>query len=86
MTFYRDYFRKPLQELNRLSLFCGLEKVEDLSKCKEILLDGLRHHDHSAAELAIHPQIPLDCKLLYLGLRAARLGAARLGAARLGRP
>jgi hypothetical protein len=51
-----------------------LEKVEDLSKCKEILLGELRHHHHSAAELATHPLIPLDFKLLYLGLRAARLG------------
>lgn len=74
MTFYHDYFRKPLRELNGLALFCGLEKVDDLSKCKEILLGELRHHDHTAAELAIHPLIPLDCKLLYLGLRAARRG------------
>jgi hypothetical protein len=70
LIFYRDFFRDPLRELNRLAEFCGLEKLERPERLAGILAQELRHQRRGAAALLVHPSVPLDCKLLYLGLRA----------------
>jgi hypothetical protein len=70
LIFYRDFFRNPLRELNRLAEFCGLEKLEHPERLAGILADELRHQRRGAAALLVHRFVPLDCKLLYLGLRA----------------
>jgi hypothetical protein len=70
LTFYQDYFDNPLRELNRLANFCRLGKIDDLSRCAKVLTPTLRHHRHGAGELLFDPQVPLDCRLLYLRLRA----------------
>jgi hypothetical protein len=68
-TFYRDYFESPLRELDRVSRFCGLEKVGNLLRCEGILMQEHRHQRHGTAELLFHRDVPWDCKLLYLRLR-----------------
>ncbi len=70
LIFYRDFFRDPLRELNRLAEFCGLEKLERPETLAGILAQELCHQRRGAAALLVHPSVPLDCKLLYLGLRA----------------
>ncbi len=70
LTFYQDYFDNPLRELNRLANFCRLGKIDDLSRCAKVLAPTLRHHRHGVGELLFDSQVPWDCRLLYLRLRA----------------
>jgi hypothetical protein len=70
LIFYKNFFRDPLCELNRLAEFCGLEKLEHPDSLTGILAKELRHQRRGARALLVHPFVPLDCKLLYLGLRA----------------
>ena len=72
LIFYQDYFRDPLREVNRLAGFCGLDKLEHPHRLAGILAEELRHQRRGACALLMHPFVPLDCKLLYLGLRARR--------------
>jgi hypothetical protein len=63
LTFYEDYFRKPLDK------FCGLDRVEDPSRVQVIISRELRHQTSGTAELLNDASVPLEYKLLYLGLR-----------------
>lgn len=76
VTFYEDYFSNPLDEVNRVAEFCGLETVGDLSKVQEVILGELRHQCGGAVELLSEASIPLEYKLLYLGLRALASGVS----------
>jgi hypothetical protein len=73
LTFYQDYFSNPLDELNRVAAFCGLETMDDLSRVRETVSDELRHQNTGPVELLNESSIPLEYKYLYLGLRVLRL-------------
>jgi len=70
LTFYEDYFRDPLDEVKRVAGFCGLERVEDSSRVERIISAELRHQTIGKVELLNEASVPLEYKLLYLGLRA----------------
>jgi hypothetical protein len=78
LIFYKNFFRDPLCELNRLAEFCGLEKLGHPDRLAGILAKELRHQRRGARALLVHPFVPLDCKLLYLGLRAREGRLARM--------
>jgi hypothetical protein len=69
-TFYEDYFCKPLDEINRVSEFCGLLKPNDMSFVQNTISHELRHQATGSMELLNEIDIPLEPKLLYLSLRA----------------
>ena len=73
LTFYEDYFRDPLNEINRLVGFCRLNRVDDPSKVQEIISGELRHQTSGTVELLNEGSVPLEYKLLYLGLRSLAL-------------
>ena len=70
LTFYEDYFRNPLDEINRVVGFCSLDRFEDPSRVQEIIFGELRHQTSGTAELLNEGSVPLEYKLLYLGLRS----------------
>jgi hypothetical protein len=76
ISFYDDYFSNPLVEVNRAAEFCGLETVNDLSKVQKIVSAELRHQTFGAVDLLDETSIPLEYKLLYLGLRALTSGVS----------
>jgi len=79
LIFYKNYFRDPLCELNRLAEFCGLEKLEHPDRLTGILAKEHRHQRRGVCALLMHPFVPLECKLLYLRLRARQRRLAGMG-------
>jgi hypothetical protein len=73
LTFYGDYFANPRREIRRLASFCGLGMAEENSATLPLLTPELRHYLCGVRELLNHPEVPLEGKLLYYRLRAARL-------------
>jgi hypothetical protein len=73
LTFYEDYFRRPVREINRISEFCGLQNEGDLSKIQENISRELRHQVGGTAELLNERSISFEDKMLYLSLRALPL-------------
>lgn len=69
LTFYQDFFRQPSREIDRLSEFCGLQKVGDQSPGWEIVMRELRHQNHGTEALINEPKISFQDKMLYLSLR-----------------
>jgi hypothetical protein len=73
LTFYEDYFRQPIRELNRISEFCGLRNEGDLSKIQENISGELRHQVGGTAELLNERNISFEDKVLYFSLRTLTL-------------
>ena len=73
LTFYEDYFRQPIQEVNRVSEFCGLRNDEDLSKIQENISGELRHQIGGTMELLNERSVSIEDKMLYFSLRTLRL-------------
>jgi hypothetical protein len=70
LSFYEDYFRNLRDEVVRVTDFCGLKQPNDAAVVKDSILGELRHESKGIAELLGDRTTPLQCKLLYLGLRA----------------
>ena len=70
LTFYEDFFRDPLDEINRVVGFCRLNRVDDPSKVQGIISGEHRHQTSGTVELLNEGSVPLEYKLLYLGLRS----------------
>jgi len=70
LTFYEDYFRQPVHEINRVSVFCGLRNDIDLSEIQENIVGELRHQVRGAMELLNERSISLEDKVLYFSLCA----------------
>jgi hypothetical protein len=89
VIFYEDYFSRPLRELNRLAEFCGLARIDSADGLLGVLAKDLRHQRRGAVTLLLHPAVSIECKLLYLGLRArhgrwpGEAGFASLGRAKM---
>jgi hypothetical protein len=79
LIFYKDFFYDPLCELNRLAEFCGLEKTANPDRLAGVLAKELRQQRRGACALLMHPIVPLECKLLYLRLRAQQRRLAGMG-------
>jgi hypothetical protein len=75
-TFYGDYFGNASREITRLARFCGLSS-DSPSTLPEVLTAKFRHHNCSAHELFVHPEIPWVVKFIYYRLRAARILCGR---------
>ncbi len=73
LTFYEDYFRRPIQEVNRLSEFCGLRNATGVSQIEASIAGELRHQVGGARRAAQRTQHFLEDKLLYFMLRALPL-------------
>ena len=69
LTFYEDYFLRPVDEVNRVSEFCGLRNVGDLSRIHENISGELRHQIGGTVELLNERNISLEDKVLYFLLR-----------------
>ncbi len=72
-TFYEDYFRDPLLELNRMTNFCQLKCPDNIAAVQAAISRELRHQTSEAVELLDDEDTPLEYKLLYFGLRALSL-------------
>jgi hypothetical protein len=73
LTFYEDFFRDPLDEINRVVGFCRLHRVDDPSKVQGIISGEHRHQTSGTVELLSEGSVPFEYKLLYLGLRSLAL-------------
>ena len=73
LTFYEDYFRYLLDEINRVVGFCRLSRVDDPLTAQVIISGELRHQTIGTVELLNEGSVPLECKVLYLGLRLLAL-------------
>ena len=51
LTFYEDYFRDPLDEINRVVGFCRLSRVDDPLTAQVIISGELRHQTIGTVEL-----------------------------------
>ena len=70
ITFYEDYFSDPAGEITRVVKFCGLEIVEEFSRAQKMISEELRHQTTGTVELLNEESVPLEHKVLYLGLRS----------------
>jgi hypothetical protein len=78
VTFYEDYFRDSVAEINRITQFCGLVPPWNLSELRDFVAHELRHHASETEDLLNAPMIPAQCKLLYSCLRAVSSQACPL--------
>jgi hypothetical protein len=69
LTFYEDYFRRPIEEVNRLSEFCGLPNDCEVSKIQENIARELRHQVRGTVDLLNERSISVEDKVLYVSLR-----------------
>jgi len=69
LTFYEDYFRQPVDEVIRVSEFCGLHNVGDFSRIQENISRELRHQVGGTMDLLNEPNISFEDKVLYFLLR-----------------
>ena len=69
-TFYEDFFREPLNELDRITKFCGLSAPDDLLSLDNAISHELRHHDTEILSLLAGNKIEPKHKLFYIGLRS----------------
>jgi hypothetical protein len=73
LTFYEDYFRQPIQEVNRVSEFCGLRNDGDPSEIQRSISRDLRHQIGGTVELLNERSVSIEDKLLYFLLRTLSL-------------
>jgi hypothetical protein len=69
-TFYEDYFRDALAEIDRVVAFCGLTRGDSFVDVQNAIAHELRHYTNESFELLHGLDIPTEYKILYLGLRA----------------
>jgi len=69
-TFYEDYFRDPVLEINRVAQFCGLAPRGNIPELREAVAHELRHYASQTTDLLNAPLIPAKLKLLYFCLHA----------------
>src|SRR5262249_24095134 len=64
VTFYEDYFRDSVLEINRITQFCGLVPPGNMSELRDFVAHELRHHASETDDLLNATMIPAQCKLL----------------------
>jgi hypothetical protein len=72
-TFYDDFFREPLREIERLVDFCGLGLPADPTTIVDTVSTPLRHHVSTLMDLLAEEKVLIEHKLFYLSLRALSL-------------
>jgi hypothetical protein len=69
ITFYDDFFTAAAAELGRMVNFCGLQRPCELSILEDGIRGELRHHRSELSKLLGATAMPVEYKLMYLGLR-----------------
>jgi hypothetical protein len=69
-TFYEDYFRDPVLEMNRVAQFCGLAPRGTMVELRDCVAHELRHYASETTDLLNATPIPAQLKLFYFCLRA----------------
>ncbi len=69
VIFYEDFFEDAIAQISKLLEFCGLSNPGDLSSCRDNVVADLRHHRSDIADLLDYRSIPIQTKLLFLGIR-----------------
>jgi len=69
-TFYEDYFRDPVLEIDRVSQFCGLSPGGNMAELHDCVAHELRHHASDTTDLLNATVIAAQLKLFYFCLHA----------------
>ena len=78
---YEDFFIDPDSNIDRLARFCGLQKPPNNGVGEFAVRPELRHERSAIGEILSSKAIPVEHKVLYLGLRALSRQESSGGAA-----
>jgi hypothetical protein len=85
LAFYEDFFANGNAAADKLLRFCGLQSPDDSSAWDSVIRDELRHYKTEMTDLLEDRSIPIEYKLMYIGLRALSSTESALAASDNGR-
>jgi hypothetical protein len=80
LAFYEDFFATGSAAADELLRFCGLQRPDGSSAWDSVIRDELRHYKTEITDLLEDRSIPIEDKLMYMGLRALSSTGSALAA------